>query len=98
MFSSQSRPGIYLLLNRLNLLLIVARENIHHEELQDISARWYFKRFIVEFRFVLHDFMESLRKYVFALHQTLSENRANSIIGYLNKSSLRGKIRLKPEL
>ena len=66
MFSSQSRPGIYLLLNRLNLLLIVARENIHHEELQDISVRWYFKRFIVEIRFVLHDFMESLRKYVFA--------------------------------
>ena len=62
MFSSQSRPGIYLLLNRLNLLLIVARENIHHEELQDISARWYFKRFIVEFRFVLHDFMESFKE------------------------------------
>ena len=52
MFSSQSRPGIYLL-NMLNLLLTVARENVHHEELEDISVRWYFKRFIVEFRFVL---------------------------------------------
>ena len=37
----------------LNLLLTVARENVHHEELEDISVRWYFKRFIVEFRFVL---------------------------------------------
>jgi len=53
MFSSQSRPGIYLLLNMLNLLLTVARENVHHEELEDISVIWYFKRFIVEFRFVL---------------------------------------------
>ena len=41
------------MLNMLNLLLTVARENVHHEELEDISVRWYFKRFIVEFRFVL---------------------------------------------
>ena len=43
-------------------------------------SRTRLKRLSSSSRFVLHDFMESLRKYVFALHQTLSENRANSII------------------